>query len=364
MEEIGINLAERSYSILIGRELLVETGAIFKERGISGRILVITNPTVAGWHLEPVLTSLHEAGFDVQSLEIPDGESYKSLEQANVIYDALIEGTFDRTSILVALGGGVIGDLTGFAAATYMRGIRFIQLPTTLLAQVDSSIGGKVAVNHPKGKNLIGAFYQPSLVIADVSTLKTLPKREFSSGMAEVIKHGVILDENYLRLITGEAAAIRQYDPALLSWIVSGSCRIKGRVVEEDEQESGLRMVLNLGHTIGHAIESATNYSFYKHGEAVALGMLGAVRISARMDLLRQADLSERLLEIYHQFNLPVDLPGLNVNKILEAISLDKKARFNKVRWVLPVRTGETVISDQVPAEITAEVLRQMGGLA
>jgi 3-dehydroquinate synthase len=363
MEEVRLNLAERSYSILIGQQLLARTGELMRERQIDGRILIVTNPTVAGWYRDPVVKSLEDAGFTVQVAEVPDGESYKSLEQASFLYNVLIDSAFDRKSLLIALGGGVIGDLTGFVASTYMRGVRFIQIPTTLLAQVDSSIGGKVAVNHPRGKNLIGAFYQPSLVITDVNTLQTLPEAEFSSGMAEVIKHGIILDENYLRLITGEHELIRSLDPGLMSWVVSGSCRIKGQVVEEDEKESGLRAILNFGHTIGHAIESVTHYTYYKHGEAVALGMLAASQIAARTGQLKQEDLPQILLETCQQFKLPTHLPSLVIKDILQAITLDKKVESNKVKWVLPEKVGLMHISSEVPSEIVTETLVDMGGL-
>jgi 3-dehydroquinate synthase len=363
MEEVRLNLAERSYSILIGEGLLASIGSILQERQIDGRILVITNPTVARWYREPLIHSLQSAGFSVQVAEVPDGESYKSLEQASFLYDTLIDGAYDRKSLLIALGGGVIGDLTGFVAATYMRGVRFIQIPTTLLAQVDSSIGGKVAVNHPKGKNLIGAFYQPSLVITDVTTLKTLPEAEFNSGMAEVIKHGFILDENYLRLIAGEYELIHNLDPEILSFVVSGSCRIKSEVVEQDEKESGLRAILNFGHTIGHAIEAVTNYTYYKHGEGVALGMLAASQIAARTGRLKEADLPKNLLKICQKFKLPTKLPGLAIQEILEAIKLDKKVESAKVRWVLPEKVGIMKITSEVPAEVITEVLVEMGGL-
>lgn len=363
MEEVRLNLAERSYSILIAEGLLEKTGDILRERQLEGRILVVTNPTVARWYREIVVQSLEKAGYGVQVVEIPDGESYKSLEQASILYDTLVGGAYDRKSILIALGGGVIGDLTGFVAATYMRGVRFVQIPTTLLAQVDSSVGGKVAVNHPKGKNLIGAFYQPSLVISDVSTLKTLPEAEFSSGMAEVIKHGIILDENYLRLIAGEYQLIRGLDPGLLSFVVSGSCRIKGRVVEEDEKESGLRAILNFGHTIGHAVEAITNYTRYKHGEGVAIGMIAASRIAAGTGLLKQADLTARILEICQQYNLPTEISGLAIAPILKTIRLDKKVEYAKLRWVLPEKVGSMKISSEVPVEIVTEVLAGMGGI-
>lgn len=362
MEEVRLNLAERSYSILIAEGLLGKTGEVLRERQFQGRILIVTNPTVAHWYLEPVVQSLKDAGFDYKVAEVPDGESYKSLEQASILYDTLVDGAFDRKSILIALGGGVIGDLTGFVAATYMRGVRFIQIPTTLLAQVDSSIGGKVAVNHPKGKNLIGAFYQPSLVISDVGALRTLPKTEFSSGMAEVIKHGIIMDENYLRLITGEHQLISSLDPGLLSFVVSGSCRIKSQVVEQDEKESGLRAILNFGHTIGHAIEAVTNYTRYKHGEGVAIGMVAAAKIAAQTGLLKQPDLLARILEICGRFQLPTHLPGLAISDILKVIQLDKKVEYSKVRWILPESIGSMKITNEVTEEVITSVLSEMGG--
>ena len=362
MAEIRLNLAERSYSILIGPGLLAITGRLLRERQFEGRVLVVTNHTVGQWYLEPLVTTLTEVGFDVKWIEIPAGEYYKSLEQASAVYDTLVAGKYNSKSLLIALGGGVIGDLTGFVAATYMRGIRFIQIPTTLLAQVDASIGGKVAVNHPKGKNLIGAFYQPRLVISDVTTLKSLPEPEFGAGMAEVIKHGLILDENYFWLIANKIQEIDHLDPSLLSEIVSGSCRIKAKIVEEDEQESGKRIILNFGHTVGHALESVTNYSYYKHGEAVALGMLAATLISGKVGLLVQNDLVQTLREIYQPLKLPQTLLSLAVKDILSAMAMDKKAEASKIRWVLPVKIGEAVISNEVSAAIVAEALIQMGG--
>lgn len=361
MEEVRVNLAERSYSIIIGQDLLKNAGAIFKERGIAGKILIVTNPTVAGWYLEPLLQSLTAAGYDAQAMEIPDGEEYKSLEQAGRIYDRLVEEKFDRKSLLVALGGGVIGDLTGFVAATYMRGIKFIQIPTTLLAQVDSSVGGKVAVNHPRGKNLIGSFYQPVLVITDIATLKTLPERELSCGMAEVIKYGVILDENYFRLIMAELALIRSVDPGTMSWVVTGSCQIKAQVVEQDEKESGLRAILNFGHTIGHALESITDYAVFKHGEAVALGMLAAVKIALQMEVLKQPDLYGLLSQFCQELNLPTRIPGLPVKSIYDTIYLDKKVVFGQIRWVLPRDIGAVEVFDNVPSQVVEQVLREMG---
>lgn len=362
MEEVRVNLGERSYPILIGMELLENAGSIFKVHGIAGKIFIVTNPTVAGWYLEPLLQSLTVAGYEAQAMEIPDGEEYKSLEQAGRIYDRLVEGRYDRKTVLVALGGGVIGDLAGFVASTYMRGIGFIQIPTTLLAQVDSSFGGKVAVNHPHGKNLIGSFYQPTLVLTDIATLKTLPEREISCGMAEVIKYGIILDENYFRLIMAELAMIRVLDPGTMSWVVAGSCAIKAQVVEQDEKESGLRAILNFGHTIGHALESITNYAVFKHGEAVALGMLGAIKIALHTELLKQPDLYDLLLQFCQSLNLPTRIPDLPVKDIYDAIYLDKKVSFGKIRWVLSESIGKVEIYNDVSSQIVEQVLQEMGG--
>jgi 3-dehydroquinate synthase len=361
MEEVSVNLGDRSYWILVGQELLVNAGGIFKERGIAGKILVVTNPTVAQWYLQPLIQSLTGAGYTVGSVEIPDGEEYKSLEQASRIYDRLVEGKYDRKSSLIALGGGVIGDLTGFVAATYMRGIGLVQIPTTLLAQVDSSIGGKVAVNHPSGKNLIGSFYQPSLVITDVDTLKTLPERELSSGMAEVIKHGIILDENYFRLILAELAMIRQVEPGTMIWVVTGSCQIKAGVVEQDEKEAGLRAILNFGHTVGHALESSTNYCRFKHGEAIAIGMLAATKIAAEMKLLKQPALYQTLFEICRDLNLPTQIQNSAVKDIYEAVYLDKKVAFGQIRWVLPRQLGDVAVCNDIPQQVVEKVLREMG---
>lgn len=363
METIRLNLAERSYDILIGNGLIREAGWLIREHGIRGRIMVVTNPTVAEWYLEPLLNSLTAAGYQVDSILIPDGEVYKSQEQANRLYDRLAELEYDRKSILIALGGGVIGDLTGFTAATYMRGIKFIQVPTTLLAQVDSSVGGKVAVNHAKGKNLIGAFYQPQLVIADVGSLKTLPQRELSSGMAEVIKHGVIVDPNYYQLIQGEIKLIREANADLMTWVVAGSCKIKAEVVEQDERENGLRAILNFGHTIGHACESLTHYEYYKHGEGIALGMLAAVKLATRLNLLSDPHLEPSLLNILRELDLPLTLPGLAIPDLIQKLYLDKKVEYGKVRWVMPKRLGTVFVTSEVPQSVVEEVLLELGGV-
>lgn len=365
MEKVTLKFPQQSrgYDILIGADLITKSGMLFKEVGLKGRVMTVTNPTVAGLYLERLSNGLSAAGYEVDSLIIPDGESYKSLDQAQRIYDRLIAGRYDRTCILAALGGGVIGDLTGFAAATYLRGVDFVQIPTTLLAQVDSSIGGKVAVNHPQGKNLIGAFYQPRLVIADVQTLTTLPKNEFSSGMAEVIKHGIIADANYFKLVTGELELVTALDPAFLTWVVSGSCNIKADVVQADETETGIRAILNFGHTIGHSLEAATGYTRFKHGEAVALGMLAAVRIAIKIGWLTDDGLLNALMSGLSRLNLPITLSKLSVAEIYQGLTMDKKVAYGKIRWVLPKKVGEAAVTDAVPQSVIEEVLREMGGV-
>ncbi len=363
MEEVRVELGERSYPVLIGSDLIAQSGAFFGKYGVKGRILVVTNPTVAKWYLDPFLESLGSAGYRVEAVLAPDGEEFKSLEQATEIYNKLVEGKYDRKSVLVALGGGVSGDLTGFVAATYMRGVRFIQVPTTLLAQVDSGIGGKTAVNHPQGKNLIGVFYQPGLVLSDVTTFRTLPEREFNSGLVEVIKHGVILDPGYFKMLQTELSAIKERNPEVMAKVVAGSCRIKARVVQEDETETGLRAVLNFGHTVGHALESITNYQYYKHGEAVALGILAALKIALRNQALEETDLEGQVTSLFKSFKLPTTIPGLSTAGIMSLLDLDKKVEYGKIRWVLPKRLGQVVISDQIPAETVKDTLLELGGI-
>mgnify|MGYP001354018957 CR=1 FL=1 len=362
MEEIRVELGERSYSVLIGPGLIAASGSLFKKFSVQGKILVVTNPTVAAWYLSPLLESLRASGYHAESILIPDGEEFKSLEQANQIYNTLVEGEYDRKSVLVALGGGVIGDLTGFAAATYMRGVSFLQIPTTLLAQVDSSIGGKTAVNHPKGKNLIGVFYQPGLVLSDVTAFRTLPEREFSSGLVEVIKHGLILAPKYFEMLLAELPAIRERVPEVMAKVVAGSCRIKAGVVQEDERETGRRAILNFGHTIGHALESVTGYQYYKHGEAVAVGILAALKIARRNGLLEEAGLEFRVASLFKTLNLPTGIPKLSTEKIIALLYLDKKVEYGKIRWVLPQSLGRVAITAEIPVETVKDTLLELGG--
>jgi len=353
VESLKVNLGERSYEILIGSEILGELGRVLLPFSFSPRIFVITNEVVGPLYGEQVVSSLKGAGFEVLYKELPDGEEYKSLETASKLYDYALENGLERQSAVVALGGGVIGDLAGFFAATYMRGVPFVQVPTTLLAQVDSSVGGKVGVNHPKGKNMIGCFYQPRLVFTDVATLRTLPRRELRAGMAEVIKYGVIWDQGFFCFLEKNLEEIFDLDQKVLTKIVRNSCAIKAEIVEKDEKEAGLRAILNFGHTVGHAIEAITDYRVYRHGEAVALGMVVAATIAVRRGLLAP-ELKRRLVSLLERVGLPTQVPAFG-EELLEIMKKDKKVQRGRIRFVLPLALGRVeIFSDIKPEEIMA----------
>ncbi len=348
MHTVKVSLGDRSYDIEIGLSL-DQVGARLKGLGFGQKMAVVTNPTVKKLHGQRAVDSLKAAGFLVMSIEVPDGEQYKNLDWANAIYTALLINSFDRKSALVALGGGVVGDLTGFAAATFMRGIPFVQVPTTLLAMVDSSVGGKTGVNHPMGKNMIGAFYQPKRVLMDLDVLKTLPREEFLSGMAEVIKYGVIRDAALFDYLEKNRDRILTLDPEALSHIIRRSCEIKAEVVSQDEREGGLRAILNFGHTVGHAIETAENYTV-RHGEAIAIGMVYASRLARRTGLCH-AELPERVEQLIESYGLPTDISVLSrrpgVTELMDTMQVDKKAEGGKVKFVLPKKLGEVVITKE-----------------
>ena len=351
-KKLKIDLGKKSYDIFIGKDNLNKIGEMIKAKlPAVEKTFVISNPTVFPLYGEQVLKSLKEAKLDPSYGLIPDGEEYKTLEYAEPLYDQLIEHEMDRSSLIISLGGGVIGDLAGFVAATYMRGINFVQLPTSLLAQVDSSIGGKVAVNHKSGKNLIGSFFQPGFVLIDVSTLKTLAKEEFTSGLAEVIKHGMALDHDYFSYIEQNLESILNLDISVLEEVIYESCRLKGKVVQKDEKEQGERKMLNFGHTIGHALENIYDYKKYRHGEAVAIGMVCNSKIAYERDIIKKDDLN-RLINLLEKVGLPTDIPS-NVKKaaILEAIKNDKKSFHNKIPLILPTDIGEVEISYEWSAE-------------
>jgi 3-dehydroquinate synthase len=342
MNTLQLNLGERSYPIHIGSNLIGQAD-LYKNH-IKGKLTaVVTNETVAPLYAQQVVQALESLGQKVKLIVLPDGEKYKTWEVLQTIFDGLLESSADRKATLVALGGGVIGDMTGFAAACYMRGIRFIQVPTTLLSQVDSSVGGKTGINHPLGKNMIGAFYQPQAVIADLNTLKTLPSEELAAGLAEVIKHGAIADYDFLTWIETNQAALNACDPAAMEFAVKRSCEIKSEVVAQDEKEGGIRAILNFGHTFGHAIEAGMGYGEWLHGQAVGCGMVMAADLSVRLGLLKQ-DEALRLKKIIEALHLPTVPPPLGISRYMELMSVDKKAEGGEVRYILLNGLGRSKI--------------------
>lgn len=345
MQILNVNLGERSYPIYIGPGLLGQRELLC--RHIPGKqVLLVSNETVAPLYLEPLKAALN--GFQQEAVILPDGEQYKTLEVLNRIFDSLLERRFDRNCTLIALGGGVIGDMTGFAAACYQRGVHFIQIPTTLLAQVDSSVGGKTGVNHPLGKNMIGAFYQPRCVIAATDTLATLPDRELSAGLAEVIKYGLIRDLPFLEWLETYIEDLTAREPDALTDAIKRSCRNKAEMVALDEHEKGVRALLNLGHTFGHAIETGTGYSAWLHGEAVAVGMVMAADLSARLGWLGEAQVA-RVIALLRRARLPVQSPAeLDSNALLRLMAVDKKVQDGRLRLILLKALGEAVIVDTV----------------
>ena len=317
---------------------------------------IVTNTTVAPLYLDQLSQSLQAAGVTVIAIILPDGEAYKNSATLNTIYDTLLQNRCERSTTLIALGGGVIGDLTGYAAATYLRGVPFIQIPTTLLSQVDSSVGGKTGINHPLGKNMIGAFYQPQLVLADIDTLQTLPAREFAAGMAEVIKYGLIRDAEFFDWLEINMASLMQLDEAALSYAIFRSCQNKADVVAKDEHEQGERALLNLGHTFGHAIENAMGYGVWLHGEAVAAGSMMAADLSQRMGWLSNSEVA-RIQNSFVAANLPVAAPKLGVDRYLDLMGLDKKVENGKIRLVLQQGIGKSVITSDYDAQKLRETL-------
>jgi 3-dehydroquinate synthase len=344
LDTIKVGLGKRSYKIYFGWRVLTEIGPLCRELNVGKNVAVVTNPVVGAIYLESVRLALAGAGFCVHVIEIPDGEEYKSYETLNSIYNNLIEFGFDRRSLLVALGGGVVGDIAGFAAATYLRGIPFVQVPTTLLAQVDSSVGGKTGVNHEKGKNLIGSFYQPSLVLVDSATLISLIERDYLSGLAEIVKYGVVLNRDLFDFMSINADKLLKRNKECLLTAVKISCSIKASVVEKDEKEAGLRAVLNYGHTIGHAVETLTGYKIYTHGEAVAIGMAQAAKLSEAMGFSGKAE-TEKILSLLQALRLPIEIPYFTPAAYLETLAHDKKARDGGINFVFNKGIGDFHIS-------------------
>ena len=354
MKVVEVDLDKRSYPIYIGEALLSDK-KLFDKHISSNQLLVVTNESVAPLYLKKIENQL--SNYDYETIIFPDGESTKSLESLNHIITLLMEKKYNRTCILIALGGGVIGDLTGFAAACYQRGVKFIQIPTTLLAQVDSSVGGKTAVNHPLGKNMIGAFHQPSAVFADTTVLSTLPEKEFSAGLAEVIKYGLIRDKEFYNWLEDNIELLMSRDNEALSCIIERSCVNKAEVVEEDETESGIRAILNLGHTFGHAIETAMSYKGFLHGEAVGCGMLMAADLSMRLGLLEQ-DQVDKIKSLLERAKLPVKIEkGITLEQMLENMKVDKKARDGILYLILLNDIGEAIITSDYTEQALKETI-------
>jgi 3-dehydroquinate synthase len=322
-----------------------------------GRGFVMTHPAIARLHGPALSTGL--APFDHETIHIPAGERQKSLRRASALWDELVSRGADRQSVIVAFGGGVIGDLAGFVAACYMRGVPYVQIPTTLVAQVDSSVGGKVAVNHPRAKNLIGAFYQPLLVVADVSLLHTLPAREYRQGLAEAVKTALIADPELFQWFEANVAAVARRDESALAHMVRRCCEIKADIVSADERESGRRAVLNFGHTVGHALEALAGYRRLRHGEAVSIGMSAAARVAERLGMFSEAE-AERLANLLSSFRLPTRIPGTPISAVLEAMQSDKKTLAGSPRLVLPREIGRVQAGCEVPQSLLREVLAEV----
>jgi len=352
---LQVSLAERSYPILIGQGLLKQPELLLPHVR-PPRVAIVTNKTIAPLYLEDFARRLKSLGLDAVTIVLDDGEEFKNWQTLNQVFDRLLETRCERGTTLIALGGGVVGDIGGFAAAIYQRGMPFIQIPTTLLAQVDSSVGGKTAINHPLGKNMIGAFYQPRLVIADTSTLTTLADRELSAGLAEVIKYGLIRDVEFLAWLERNMPRLLARDPEALAHAIVRSCEHKAVVVAADERETGERALLNLGHTFGHAIESGMGYGVWLHGEAVAAGTVLAAELSARMGLISKSDVA-RTRAIFEAAKLPVRAPRLGVERYLELMGHDKKVQQGRLRLILLRALGAAILTSEFPHELLTEVL-------
>jgi 3-dehydroquinate synthase len=356
MPTLNVDLGERSYPIYIETGLFNQTGFLLS--AIQGKqCAIVTNETVAPLFLNNIKKPLNNAGISSFDIILPDGEQYKTVEYFNVVLTQLLENRAARDTTLIALGGGVIGDMGGFAAACYQRGIPFIQVPTTLLSQVDSSVGGKTAVNHPLGKNMIGAFYQPKAVFIDTNSLSTLPEREFSAGMAEVIKYGIMYDGDFFTWIENQTTAIKNRDPDALRYLITKCCAIKAEVVNLDEEEHGVRALLNLGHTFGHAIEAEKGYGVWLHGEAVAAGMVLATKLAVLRNWISMSE-SSRIQRLLTLFNLPISGPAdMSSDIYISHMQHDKKVLSGKMRFIVPTSIGKAKIIDDVKNEELTAIL-------
>lgn len=361
LRTVRVELGERSYPIRLGQGNLSRVGAEIARCTRASRVAVVTVPGVGRRYAGPLLRSLREAGLRARRIEVPDGDATKCLAQVEELYTAFLAQGLDRGSAVVALGGGMVGDLAGFAAATYLRGISFVQVPTTLLAMVDASIGGKVAVNLPQGKNLVGAFHQPKLVWIDVATLRSLPPRERAAGLAEVVKAAALWDAAFFARLEREAEALLALDPRCLLPVLGRACAIKAEVVRRDERESGPRMLLNLGHTMGHAVETLQGYRGVLHGEAVAMGMAYAARRSEELGLAPSGT-AERVEALLLRFGLPVELPRRPRGAYLEALKVDKKSRDSRIRYIVLRRIGRAEAVSLTPAQVLPAGAMRRGG--
>ena len=352
--EVNVDVGERSHRIIIGSALLPTLGAVCRDIGLAGSCLLVSDSHVDLIYGDVVARSLKTAGFTIGRAVVPAGEESKSGERLFSLYGKAIGAGLDRSGFVVALGGGVVGDLAGFLAATYLRGVRYAQVPTSLLAMVDSSVGGKTGINLPQGKNLVGAFYQPAIVVADTSTLKTLPTREYISGLAEVVKYGIIRDAEFFGLLEAEAGKLKDASFEGLERIISRCCAIKAEVVSLDERESGLRAILNFGHTLGHALERVTGYGHFLHGEAVAIGMAFAARLSVRLKGLSPVECN-RIVTLMVQLGLPVSVPDCQWREVRAALSVDKKSKSLAPRFVLAERIGAVAYGCEAPESALEE---------
>jgi len=358
LHEFQVRLEERSYPIIIASNVLAKTGDLIRSVTGAARVMLVSNPTVFRFYGPVVIDALQSSGFEVVVALMPDGEEYKNMEEAAKILDRAVKVQLERSSVLVALGGGVVGDLAGFVASIYQRGIDFIQIPTTLLAQVDSSVGGKVAVNHPGGKNLIGSFHQPCMVIIDSRTLATLEDREYFSGLGEVVKYGIIYDEDFFSFIEENAVKIRNKDEACIEKLIYQSCKIKSGIVEQDEKEMGIRSILNLGHTFGHSIEKLGNFSEYRHGEAVVMGTMAAAFLSLDIGLITMEQL-QRIIDLYKKLGLSIQFPAFDPNNVYQGMLNDKKVLNKKLRLVLPKGIGNyAIVEDTSKEQVIAAIQR------
>ena len=357
---IPVNLGARAYWIIVSSGGLLNVGRELAQLRVGRRAALVSDPAILELHGAPVREGMKTAGFDVTDIVLPVGEEAKTLDVARRVWDLLLEAGCDRTSTVVALGGGAVGDLAGFAAATYMRGINFVQVPTTLLGQVDASIGGKTAIDHPRAKNLIGAFHQPRFVMVDPAVLATLPEREYRSGLAEVIKHGIVLDAAYFDDLEQSVSALLRRDLPTLERVVAGSCRLKASVVERDEQEAELRHVLNYGHTIGHALEAATGYDRFTHGEAVSIGIAAEARLAEILGIAKP-DTTARQMDLLRAVGLPVRGLATSPASVIDALGRDKKARDGRVPFVLAPEIGAFRLVFDAPREAVLAALEHVG---